>query len=231
MATVDEGQPTGTDPAPSTGRPRWGIFLTAAATVIGLLIGGGSLLRDYFGWENSPDAVAASPTAHSDAPTGSTGPEAGASSGTVPSTRTAGTHLAGLPAQGGASNLVALPRALARQPGYERSIVVTCPENTPRDPHHEVTYPLHQRYLDLTATIRPYSPDDPLAKVYVSVIVAEKQDDGTVNRITRGGAEARQDSTNTLSASVEGADEVTLRIDCELPTTLVVLSDAMITPA
>ncbi|MFI0795304.1 hypothetical protein ACH4OY_21890 [Micromonospora rubida] len=209
------------------GRP-----VVAGLTVLGVLIAGAALARDYFeltfpgvGPRATPSASqvpAGSPSAAVGTPDGRTGTSGGQST-------PAGVHLDTLAVQGGGANLVELPRTLAGR-GYQRSITITCPRNTSADKHRDVTYPLRRRYLDLTTIIRPYFPDDSQATAYVSAIVSVEQPDGTVNRLDRGGQAARQDTPVKLAANVENADELTLQVRCESPTGLVVLTEALLTP-
>lgn len=228
MATVEDGHPADSVRESPGDRRRLGRRAAGAVALVGVLLAGASLLRDYFGFEwhsstptpatTSTEPVRASaPVAPSSAPAGSTPSSPG------------GIHLDTLAVEGGGGNLVALPRALRGQPGYDRPLTISCPRNTAADKHRDVVYPLRRRYFDLTTSIRPYSPDDPQAKAYVSVIVSVEQSDGTVNRLDRGGREARQNAPGSLSASVEGADSLTLRVQCESPTGFVVLNDARLT--
>ncbi|MDG4815922.1 hypothetical protein O7628_10435 [Micromonospora sp. WMMD956] len=220
-------------------RPGHGRSVVVGLTVLGVLIAGAALARDYLDLTfrradpGTVPSVSPAPTSLPSAvPTldpGSPSPDvnAGTSGG---QSGPAGIHLDALKVQSGGANLVELPRDLADRPGYERAIAITCPQNTSADKHREVTYPILRRYVEISATVRPYFPDDSQAKTYVSVIASVEQSDGTVNRLDRGGQAAQQGVPARLTADVENADELTLRVRCESPTGLVVLTDALLAP-
>ncbi|MFI7577086.1 hypothetical protein [Micromonospora sp. NPDC049497] len=202
--------------------------MVAALALLGVLIAAAALARDYFDVTHDPGGpgeLAGTASTVAARPAGT--PEVkGTTSG---ATAAAGVHLDALPVQGGGANLVPLPRALQGRTGYDRAVTISCPRNTNADKNREVVYPLLRRYVDVTTSVRPYFPDDPQAKAYVSATISVRQADGTVNRLDRGGQEARQNASAVLSADVEGADELTLRVRCESPTGLVVLTDAWLT--
>ncbi|MCW3845145.1 hypothetical protein ONA70_34265 [Micromonospora yasonensis] len=233
MATVDKEQPVETDRARGDGGPRWGLWFTTAATVLGILLAGGSLLRDYFGWERHPDPGSTTPAGANVTP-GSGGTTAAPTGTPVAGTSApapASVHVDSLQLKAGAANLVPLPRSLKGLPGLDRAITVRCPENTAQDQQRAVTYELLRRHQDLTLGIQAYSPDDPRAKVRVTVYVAVKRPDDSVDRLRRGSADAQQGVPGSLTADVAGADDLILEVTCELPTSVVVLADARVTPA
>ncbi|MFJ6198151.1 hypothetical protein [Micromonospora sp. NPDC092111] len=227
MASVDNGHPAETERQGPGGRRGRGRRVAAALTLVGVLLAGASLLRDYFDlrWHSSavdgtPGPVGPARSSSAD-PTGTPG-----MTGAPTSPAGDGIGLDTLAVEQGGANIVALPRALRGQAGYDRALTISCPRNTAADKHREVVYPLRRRYFDLATIVRPYFPDDPRAAAYVSVLIAVRQSDGTVNRLERGGREARQDAPASLSADVEGADELALRVQCESPTGVVVLTNA-----
>ncbi|MFY1679970.1 hypothetical protein [Micromonospora sp.] len=222
---------------PDEGSKR-GRRLTIALTLLGILIAAASLGRDYLDLtkrepNSDPSASASRTTVTAPAQTagdrGSVDQEITGEPAGVQGTPN-GVHLDTLEVQGGKDNLVDLPRALRGQPGYQRPITITCPRNTSADKYREVTYPLLGRYVDLTTVIRPYFPDDSQAKAYVSVITSTKQEDDTVNRLDRGGKATRQGAPVQLSVDVEKTDELAIRVQCESPTGLVVLTETLLTP-
>lgn len=220
-AHTKEDREGGPEDQPGRGRQ-----VVVGLTVLGVLIAGAALARDYFNLTFPRAEPSASPT-----PTGvpSAAPAPDVPSPT-PAGKAVGIHLDALAVQSGGANLVELPRNLAGRPGYQRPVTIACPQNTSADKHREVTYPLLRRYVEVTTTIRPYFPDDSQAKAYVSVIASVEQSDGTVNRLDRGGQVAQQGAPARLTGDVENADELTLRVRCESPTGLVVLADALLTP-
>lgn len=236
MADVENLHPAegrGREPAGGPGRGR---RVAVALALLGVLIAGASLGRDYFNLtfeKDEPDAdqttsasqreVAAPHPTAVDQAGGTAGPTVGQSTPTA-------IHLDTLEVLGGKANLVDLPRTLRGQPGYQRPITITCPRNTSADKYREVTYPLLGRYVDLTTTVRAYLPDDSQAMAYVSVITSTKQADDTVNRLDRGGKATKPGTPVQLSVDVEKADELTVRVQCESPTGLIVLTETLLTP-
>ncbi|MDG4758727.1 hypothetical protein [Micromonospora sp. WMMD710] len=194
-----------------------------------MVIAATALARDYFGWGSGGGTPAATVTT-SAGPARSplTNPEPGtppANGGSSP------VRLDTLAVEAGAANLGKLPRQLAGQPEYDRPIVIGCPTNSGADKQRDVTFRVQRRYLDLTSTVRPFfsSPDDRDGVVFVSAQVAIRQKDGTVTRVTRGQQfEARMDSPQDLVADIEGADELTLRVQCQYPGGSVILTAATV---
>ncbi|TDC31693.1 hypothetical protein [Micromonospora sp. KC213] len=229
--TVDSDSPIDTGDGDRAGRGR---RIIVALTVLGVLIAAASLARDYFGVtsgdaEGEQQTVAQVPSGTPGPPT-PTGGVADTSGPTGAPSASAGTLLDTLEVQGGGANLVKLPRALDGRPGYDRSITISCPRNTSADKHREVLYPLLRRYLDLTTTVRPWSPDDPQARAAVTVLTNTNQPDGTVQRLERRSVVARHDTSTALSVDVEGTDELVLRVGCERPTGVVVLTGTRLAP-
>lgn len=223
----------GNAPSADTGmRPGRGERIVLIAAVFSVLIGACALARDYLditwpgGGQERTGAGLASPPPEPKPTTPATG--ASASDSAPPAA--SDVSLDTLPVREGGSNLVPLPRALANQPGYERPVSISCPRNTSADKYREVVYPLLRRYLDLTATVRPWTPDDPQAKAYVTVFVNVTQPDGTIQRLSRAVGGGDSHSAKPLEAVVEGADELVLRVQCDLPTGVVVLTDARLVP-
>ncbi len=130
--------------------------------------------------------------------------------------------------------MVALPRALAGQPEYERSVVVSCPSNNSSDRQREVTYRLQRRYVSFTTTVHPYfaSADDRDSNVYAYALTSVREIDDTITRTVKGTQfEARMGTPRELTADVDGADQLTVRVRCEFPGGFVVLTGATLTPA
>jgi hypothetical protein len=205
-----------------------GIWLAAVTLSVSSAIALGAWL-----WPmppQSPEFVTASP-----------GPAAAPSTesvDTVPTTAPAAprhqnaTYLAELSPQSGGANLAELPRALNGKAGYGHLIVVRCPTNQSDDKVRAVTYPLRGRYLDFSATVRPYDTAVPDGHAYVTAVAGFKERDGTLTRQTAGtqfGATAA--GAAPLSATVERAEELTIQVRCESPQGVVVLSDAKLIPA
>jgi hypothetical protein len=139
--------------------------------------------------------------------------------------------LSDLPPQAGAANLVALPKALREDPAFAGSLAISCPTNQTNDRHREVTYLLRGQHSDFTARIQSSFPDNPTLRATLTVIGGYKERDGTITRreISTGLATAGQWAT--LSADVERAEEMTLRVRCDEPAGVVILSRGQVSRA
>jgi hypothetical protein len=158
-----------------------------------------------------------------------------AATGTGPTTGSGTVYLNAQAPQSGKSYLVGLPRSLNGQPGLDHPVVVRCPTNQNDDQVHEVTYPLGGRYLTFSATVRPYvDPDQdpkplPDSRATVFAIAGYRERDGTLTRQNKGRQEVATVTTpGPLTASVEGAEELTLQVRCEDPRGVVVLAGAVL---
>jgi hypothetical protein len=150
---------------------------------------------------------------------------------TVPATQNK-TYLADLFPHSGGANMTSMPRALTGKDGYDHPIVVRCPTNQSDDKMRSVTYLLRGRYLDFSATVRPYYSAERDARTYVHAVTGVKERDGTVTQQTRGTQfAATMAAPATLAAAVDGAEELTIQVQCESPEGVVVFSGALVTPA
>lgn len=233
MATVDKEQSVGAGRAEGRDGPNWVVWITTVTAVLSVLLGGGALLRDYFGWEKTDPGAGRTPAGVTGAPSpgGETAPTTGTSTAASPTSGPAAVHVDSLRRKAGEANIVPLPRALQGQPGLERAIAIRCPENVAQDKQREVTFELRRHYQDLTLGVRAYSPDDPQDAVRVTVYVAVKRPDDSVDRLERASEDAHEGAPANLSADVAGADDLILSVQCQSPTSIVVLTDARITSA
>ncbi|MGC4888531.1 hypothetical protein [Micromonospora sp. DT227] len=231
MATVDKEQPAGSGRGRGDNGPRFGLWVTTAAAIVGVVIAGLALLRDYFGWEREEPDTAHTPAGVTSTPS----PDGAAAPTTGPAAPTSGpawVHLDSLPVAPGAGNTVDLPRALKGTAGLDRAVAVRCPENVSGDKQREVTYELRRRYQDLTLTVRAHSPEDPQAPVRVIAYAAVRRpDDSGVDRLKRALVDAREGAPGKLAADVAGADGLILSVECQFPDSIVILTDTRITPA
>lgn len=221
-------QDTTKSTASMPGSAHRGARIIVILTVLTVAIAATALARDYFGWASGGGTPAATTASAGPNKPLTTNPAPGTA---PPSAGSSPVRLDTLAVEAGAANLGKLPRQLAGQPEYDRPVVINCPTNTGSDKQRDVTYRLQRRYLDLTSTVRPFfpSPDDREGIVLVYAQVAIRQKDGTVTRVTRGQQfEARMDSPQGLAANVEGADELTLRVQCQYPGGSVVLTAATV---
>jgi hypothetical protein len=213
---------------------RWqiGTVLALASVLVATL----ALTRDVFDWRVAPKTSATPKTSSSAHIPGS--PIDQRPPATSPKQReTAGgairTQVDTLLVEAGEANLSQLPRALDGQPGYDRAIVIKCPSNAGADRQREVTYRLQRRYVDFTAMVRPYFParDDHDSTVYVYALLATRKPDDTISRTTSAELfDARMAEPRSLSANVEGADELTLRVRCQMPNGYVIFANGSLEP-
>src|SRR6266511_3043114 len=125
-----------------------------------------------------------------------------------------GTYLETLTPVAGAANLRQLPRALQGQPAYAHALTIPCASGQTSDKVHEVTYELRGPYVDPPGDIR----------VQVQAFRELDGDSAVVGDQTVGTG-----STGVLDASVEGAAQLRLRVTCELPAAVAILTDALLT--
>lgn len=134
--------------------------------------------------------------------------------------------------QAGREHLRQLPRALAGRPGYDRPVVVACPTNQGGDFSREVNYPLRGRYLTFEATVRASFTAHADAKATVTAVAVRRERDGTsTSRQVGWWQDSGAAAGGGLAASVEGADALIVRVECEEPDGLAVLTEARVTPA
>ncbi|WP_097326829.1 hypothetical protein [Paractinoplanes atraurantiacus] len=135
--------------------------------------------------------------------------------------------------EAGADRLSQIPRAVRSDAAYAtHPIVIGCPSNQTGDQSAEVTYPLRGRYARLDATVRPYYPPgvDQEAVTHVTVLAGVLLKDGTIATSEAGRQKgARPGGAEPLTAGVEGAEKLTVRVECSEPDGTVVLSEARLT--
>lgn len=205
-----------------------GIWLAAISLAVTSAIALGAWLLP-----RAPAAKDAAHTVSAPRPSNASDSASPASISAAPTVGTpAATYLTALTPQSGGANLAALPRALAGKAGYDHPIVVRCPTNQSDDKVRSVTYPLRGRYLDFTATVRPHYPAERDARTYVTAIAGMRERDGTLTQQIEGTQfAATTTSPASLTAAVDGAETLTLDVQCESPQGVVVLVDARVTAA
>lgn len=216
--------------SPPADRPVWQ-RLGRGERIIALILTALGVLVAVLAWlyPRSPDE----PTAGTEA-TVAGGSPAKTTTGRSPGKRplpgpATSTHLDTLAAQAGGANLVALPRELHDQPGYNRPVIVQCPSNENNDKVREVNYLLRGRYLTFSAMVRPFFATEQDAAAHVSVLAAVRERDGTLTWTARGNQfQAAMDRPAPVTADVEGAQEMSLQVRCEHPEGLIILTDAVL---
>ncbi|HLT09248.1 MAG: hypothetical protein DIU79_03510 [Actinobacteria bacterium] len=189
-------------------------ILSAIPVVVGLVVAGLALLQP----DDTPDSGQ------------DVGAPAATSSVAQPAPTPALTFLNRLEPERGRHYLAALPRSLdAAQ--YPNPVVITCPTNQSDDPSHPVTWPLSGRFLRFTATVTSYYDPPALSVVEVTAAVGIARRDGHIATADVGRQRVSEHDTAVLDVSVEGARQLTLRVVCEKPGGLVILTDARLTAA
>jgi hypothetical protein len=144
-------------------------------------------------------------------------------------------HLDTFSPESGGSSLVAVPRQArgAVGPGGH-PVSISCPSNQTGDQERSVTYLLQGRYLGLEAEVRPYYPEgaDTRSATYVTALTGTLGRDGDLT-ITEAGKQQRATAQQPqqLSATIDGAEKLTLRVQCGDPTGTVILVGARLIPA
>jgi hypothetical protein len=135
--------------------------------------------------------------------------------------------------QAGGDRLVELPRELRGQAQFAvHPVPIKCPTNQTSDRSSDVTYPLYGKYVRFHATVRPYYPRSANQRsvTYVYAIVGIKQKDGSLATKNVGQQlRATPTAPGGISADVDGAQELILRVQCEDPDGIIVLTDGHLT--
>jgi hypothetical protein len=197
--------------APPQGRVQhWAVVIGAAATVLGTTI---ALLaycaqRDGTGADPVADrTITATPPATPPGP-----PPA------PPPSRDTGLAVSTLELYGGGSRLKELPRDLAGDSTLSDALVIGCPSNQSDDLVSEVTFETALRYHSFRATVRAYHESGGSRSVRLTVF-PDPQDlrPGAVG----GGAATEMTfpfgQTRAMTADIEGAFYLRLRVECDLP--------------
>ncbi len=221
-------------PSPGADR-RWSVdrkisFGQLLTGLLSLLIAIPSL---YFAWSAlrpAGDTDVPAPQAHSATSTPATLPSSAAP---IPASGQA-TYLDSLTPEKGGGLLIAPPREVKDQAGYTHSLALECPSNSTGDLVREVSYPLSRRYVKLDATVRPYfeiEADRPSVS-HVTVLVGTRERDGTITtRETGAQRSATMAAPRDLAADLEDGDVLTIRVACAVPTGVIILTEARLTPA
>ena len=127
------------------------------------------------------------------------------------------------------------PRAIRDDETYKpHAIAITCPSNQTGDQVHDVTYAVRGRYVTFDADVHPYYPPgaDSRSATYVSVLKGVRQSDGDL-RIAEVGTQTQATAAQPkpLTAAVDDAEKITLRVQCADPNGTVVLTNARLTGA
>jgi hypothetical protein len=134
----------------------------------------------------------------------------------------------------GSRYLAPLPAGLPRTSEYAHAATIACPSNQTGDTVRELKYPLNQRYLALagtvTAQLKP-SVSVPDPQVELTTIASERQRDGTLRATGNESRRATGGHPSPITLAVAGAEKLTVRISCEVPDGVVILTDARLTLA
>ncbi|WP_127503553.1 hypothetical protein [Actinoplanes solisilvae] len=224
-------------PTPNTtggGRRRWDAGIRAG--VISAIVGVLALVVALLTWLVPREPGDESP-ANAQVTAVSQAPEPTPQSAGQPPVNTATVYLTSdqFQPESGADDLMPVPRAIKGKAGYTgHEMAVRCPTNETGDPTSEITYLLQGRYVQFDVTVHPYFParTDQQAVTFVTALIAVRRNDGGLD--TRIAGDQKTSGPNRpagLSASVEGAEKLILRIECGNPNGTVVLTEARLTPA
>ncbi|WP_285683417.1 hypothetical protein [Actinoplanes sp. NBRC 103695] len=176
-------------------------------------------------WPRSP-ATPPTPPATGGSATGTAGgPGRTPATATAPATRDS-RYLADLAPESGADLIAPLPRPISEDPTWAaHPLVVRCPSNQTGDERHDVVYQLRGRYVEAAAEVRTYHPPkgDAEAAVVVTMVTSTRERDGTLTT-----ADVTASGQGPLAAAIDGAEKLTVRVRCEDPGDLVVLTEARI---
>src|SRR5688500_10706430 len=142
-------------------------------------IGATAALGSWLGWGASGEPAGGSSQVGAGV---ASGPVSAATTGAAPPPNAPFEFLSTLSPTAGAVNLAQLPRAIRDDPAYARAIAISCPSNQSNDESREVTYPLRGRFVELSATVRPYLEHDAQARSFVYAVAVHKELDGTLTK-------------------------------------------------
>jgi hypothetical protein len=198
--------------APPARRNRPGALTlaTATATILGTVIALFAWLFPFGGGGQTPT--------NGDTK-GGVSPAVTAAPGAPPPGAT-GVDLSSLTPVAGGANIVALPRALQGQPGFERAVVIACASNQVNDQFREVTYSVRGRYHRFDSAVRSYTESADDVRLQIQVF----RDGGVA-----GDQTVSAGTTSTLGGTVDGAGQVRIRVTCELPGSVAILLNPRLT--
>ncbi|MEU4240617.1 hypothetical protein [Actinoplanes sp. NPDC026619] len=224
--------------APGSGEPpgpwhRW----SGIATVLGTVIGGLGLIVALLAWllprQNDP---APTPTTTTPATaTQATATQAGTTSATTPAAPAVFLDAGSVAVEAGKDRLVDMPRAIRGKNDYaSHSLIISCPSNQTGDQTSDVTFVLNGHYVQFDAEVHPYYPPgaDQQSVTYVTARTGVRQKDTslTTTDVARQ-ANATSTAAKPLTATVDKAEKLTLRVQCADPGGTIVLTNARLTPA
>jgi hypothetical protein len=214
-----------TDPGEPPGPwNRW----SGIATVLGTVIGGLGLVVALLAWLLPPSAPDTPSTQATTAATRSHGSPAAASE------PAASPVFLDFAPEAGGDRLTGAPRQIRGKDGYVgHPLAIHCPTNQTGDQSADVTFPLHGRYVQFDATVHPYYPDgvDQQSVTYVSVLIDTRGVDNTLttNEVTAQ-THATPAAPKPVSAAVDRAEKLTIRVRCEDPSGTIILTDPRLAP-
>jgi hypothetical protein len=202
------------------------------ATVLGTVIGGLGLIVALLAWlVPRQDKPAPSPTA---AQTNGSAQRTTAASTPAPASSAVFLDAGDFRPESGVDHLTGLPRPIKDKDGYrDHPLAIRCPSNQAGNLSSDVTFLLRGRYLQFDATVHPYYPAgaDQQSVTYVTVLTDTRQVDNTLTTDeVASETHAAPNAPKPVSAAVDKAEKVTLRVRCEDPAGTIVLTGARVTP-
>lgn len=223
------------DSSPPGSRKRWDAGVRAG--VISAVVGFLALVVAVLAWL-WPQQPGGTPAVTASGPAAAPGTAARAASSATPTGGDpAVSYLdnGSFPPETGRSDVVEVPRAIRGKDGYaQHPVAIKCPTNQTGDQTSEVTYPLRGRYVQFDAIVHPYYPAraDQQSATYVTALIGIRQPDGSLD-FTEAGTQKRARPTGpaALTATIDNAERLILRVECGNPAGTVVLTEARLTHA
>jgi hypothetical protein len=231
---VTTKDPDGHWPPAHSSRRRF--VLTTVLAAVGVLV---SVLAWRFPVEREPDASSdqrgqTSAGVHTGQPTSAGTPSPSPSPSPSPASADQMRYLNTITPEEGSRYLAPLPAGLPQTSEYAHAVTIACPSNQTGDKVRELKYPLNQRYLALsgtvTARLKP-SVSVPDPQVELTSVASERQRDGTLRATGNQSGRATGGHPSPITLAVAGAEKLTVRISCEVPDGVVILTDARLTLA
>ncbi|MBB5870177.1 hypothetical protein F4553_003556 [Allocatelliglobosispora scoriae] len=209
---------------------RWRIaggVVVGVATVIGTI---GQVWPLLFPPRPEPSSVPSGTVSQAAAPVNSTTPTGTSAAASAPTDGR--TYLSDLRAAIGRERIVAVPKSLAGQPGFEHAFAVRCPSNNTGDMMVEVSYELPRGSTKVGVTLIGYQDKPPINQLIQLTVFPDAADrlPGAPFEGEKAAVQAAVGASSSITANVTDAFYVRLRIECRRPGGTAVVSDAYALP-
>lgn len=208
----------------------WSTLIGAAAAILGTLIALLSyVLPREAGGADQPGT--SKPVTRTTVSGDEQSPPPG-SSATPGTPATERTHLSALEPVAGVARLVPIPRELEDNPAHDNALVIACASNQTGDEQSEVVYATRLRFYAFKATMYAYRdpPDDLRAELEVFSDPEDRRPGATGGGGVADRTQLEFGQTGEVSATIDQAFYLRLRVVCEKPGGYVILTDASLLP-